>query len=155
VKRIRPLTREQKDRKNQLAREARERGGYKQRVFTSPITSAMIGQTYGRLKVMGIAQYRNKYGNVLVVADCSCGKPTVKKASDIREGKVKSCGCLLKEQGHRIGKETQMTTRRLLAECINEMTTMRKHYSYDICPAETNARAWLKKVAPQMELPHA
>lgn len=61
-------------------------------------TSAMIGRTYGRLKVLA-------RDGLLVVCLCSCGTVCRSSPHNIRAGRTRSCGCLCRErharEGHR------------------------------------------------------
>ena len=51
------------------------------------------GQTFGRLHVLGEAG-RDRQRHVLWRCECLCGGEKVARGSDIKAGKVKSCGCL-------------------------------------------------------------
>lgn len=54
----------------------------------------LLGQTFSRLKVVGSKRSRN--GRNLWVCECSCGsgKEVVLRASVLKSGRVRSCGCL-------------------------------------------------------------
>jgi hypothetical protein len=54
------------------------------------------GQTYGRLTVLGELPERTRGGRVFRCR-CTCGRETDARAAELREGKVRSCGCLLAE----------------------------------------------------------
>lgn len=56
----------------------------------------LTGQSFGRLTVTGAAGVNAKQ-NVLWRCVCVCGETAVALAYDLRGGKVKSCGCLLRE----------------------------------------------------------
>lgn len=56
--------------------------------------------TESRLTITADDVGRNKHGQVLARATCSCGKVKVLEASRVRTGRVKSCGCL-KTEVHR------------------------------------------------------
>ena len=56
----------------------------------------LTGQSFGRLTVTGVAGVNAKQ-NVLWRCVCVCGESAVALAYDLRGGKVKSCGCLLRE----------------------------------------------------------
>jgi hypothetical protein len=54
------------------------------------------GQIYGRLTVLGELPGRTRGGRVFRCL-CACGRETVARAVELRQGKVRSCGCLLAE----------------------------------------------------------
>lgn len=61
----------------------------------------MIGQTYGRLKVTGLAPSRRDAKgrmHTYYACTCACGKEGVEVRKDaLSKGGTRSCGCLLKE----------------------------------------------------------
>ena len=56
----------------------------------------LVGQVFSRLTVVEIAG-RSKKQNLLWRCCCTCGGEAVAHAYDLRVGRVKSCGCLVKE----------------------------------------------------------
>ena len=69
-------------------------------LILNPKTDMPIGQTYGRLTILGERFHtRNDSGakTTRVVCECSCGRIIVGKADQIRIGKVQSCGCFSSE----------------------------------------------------------
>jgi hypothetical protein len=54
------------------------------------------GQVYGRLTVLGELPERTRGGRVFRCR-CTCGRETDARAVELRQGKVRSCGCLLDE----------------------------------------------------------
>jgi len=56
----------------------------------------LLGHIFGRLRVLGEAG-RDKHGNALWRCRCTCGKEKVIGRGALKSGRVKSCGCLLKE----------------------------------------------------------
>lgn len=63
----------------------------------------LIGQTYGRLTVIGEAN--RPYGNSIWWAcRCVCGKTASVSSWQLRSGKTRSCGCLRVETGRLVGK---------------------------------------------------
>jgi hypothetical protein len=57
------------------------------------------GQIYGRLTVLGELPERARAGRVFRCR-CTCGRETEARAVELRQGKVRSCGCLLDEARH-------------------------------------------------------
>lgn len=55
------------------------------------------GQLFGRLTILKFTKNKKE-----VFVQCKCGKKTNKKWRDIKSGKTKSCGCLVKEGKSRI-----------------------------------------------------
>lgn len=53
----------------------------------------LLGGTFGRLTVIGFAGYTDRNA-ALFRCRCECGNETVVVGSDLRRGKVRSCGCL-------------------------------------------------------------
>jgi hypothetical protein len=53
----------------------------------------LIGQTFGRLKVLEFAG-RDKYGHAMLRCACTCGKQTTARMASLRIGAARSCGCL-------------------------------------------------------------
>lgn len=62
----------------------------------------MIGREFGRLKVVRQAESKNK--KLAWECLCSCGETVVKVGTDLRKGKIKSCGCLKRELCRAKGK---------------------------------------------------
>lgn len=67
----------------------------------------LTGQRFGRLKVL----YEIGPGNdgVEWACECECGNWTVAVTSSLRAGRVKSCGCLLKEISATKGYKNRFT----------------------------------------------
>jgi hypothetical protein len=53
-------------------------------------------QVYGRLTVLGELPERTRGGRVFRCR-CACGRETHARAVELRQGKIRSCGCLLDE----------------------------------------------------------
>lgn len=65
----------------------------------------MIGNKYGRLKVISIADramWRNKNRHFVCV--CECGTEKIINASDLKSGNVNSCGCYKAEKNRERSK---------------------------------------------------
>lgn len=63
-------------------------------------TINLIGQKFGRLKVIAKSEKRNKKGQVLWECICDCGKHVKKTTSALTNNKttLKSCGCAVKDR---------------------------------------------------------
>ena len=57
-----------------------------------------VGKKYGRLTVIARAASLNGRERAHWLCKCECGNEKVIGGHDLRRGRVKSCGCLLKEQ---------------------------------------------------------
>lgn len=78
-----------------LAEKAKERRESNQLPeFRAPYnqTHKMIGQRFGRLVVTDIVE-RDKHGHAMVECLCDCGERTIVRASLLKNGNTKSCGC--------------------------------------------------------------
>lgn len=60
-------------------------------------TDNLIGNKYGRLTVMDFYDY-NKYGQATWVCACDCGNTSIVRSSDLKTGRIRSCGCLWQER---------------------------------------------------------
>jgi len=68
----------------------------------------LMGQRFNRLipiKLIG----KDKYGNVLWLCKCDCGKEKIIPGYQVRNGRIKSCGCLKKERDKIFGKLHSIT----------------------------------------------
>ena len=61
-------------------------------------TKECIGKTYNRLTILEI-DHVNEKQHVIVKIRCICGTEKLLNASAVRSGKVKSCGCLPRDNG--------------------------------------------------------
>jgi len=94
----------------------------------------MIGQKFSRLKVIKKSG-KDKHKNKLYLCICDCGNTKIVRASHLRTGFVKSCGCLQSESrkksyckhGHcsRNKTKTYRSWRSMMARCYN---TKHPHY---------------------------
>lgn len=57
----------------------------------------LTGRSFGRLKVLGLSPKRSGRKSYWV-CECVCGNKKVVRSDSLKDGKVKSCGCLKKEQ---------------------------------------------------------
>jgi hypothetical protein len=56
-----------------------------------------IGERFGRLVALGPSQRRYANGKRLIKLRCDCGNETDAVLDNLRNGRVRSCGCLLRE----------------------------------------------------------
>jgi len=64
------------------------------------------GNTYGRLIVLGRASNDTKCGRAIWLCSCACGNQKITRGDYLRNGSVRSCGCLQRESQVRCGKIT-------------------------------------------------
>lgn len=73
--------------------------------FVLPTRAAdMAGQVFDRLTAIYYGGKDNQ-NNVMWVCECQCGKETIVRGFSLRDGSVRSCGCLQNEIIAAIGKE--------------------------------------------------
>jgi hypothetical protein len=60
-----------------------------------PMERELVGQTFGRLAIIGEAVKEN--GKRRVFVQCLCGTKKVMYLTVLKQGRTKSCGCLKKE----------------------------------------------------------
>lgn len=81
------------------------------------ILGAMVNKTFGRVLVIW-EQHRTPGGHVICHYNCQCGNRGTARASDLRRGRVTSCGCALvdsnKQQPHALGKRWKRTTQKII-----------------------------------------
>lgn len=65
--------------------------------------SAPVGERFNRLTVVGVAG-RGPQRGVYWRLDCACGNEIVRRGSDVRRGRVKSCGCLAVENAKQVAQ---------------------------------------------------
>lgn len=58
-----------------------------------PITDAVVGLIFGRLKIVGI-HGRDWRNHTILTCECECGRITFAELSALKSGQKKSCGCL-------------------------------------------------------------
>lgn len=61
-----------------------------------PVSQNLTDQQYGRLIVINRTG-KDKWGSILWLCQCECGKTTSITSSSLTSGKTNSCGCLRKE----------------------------------------------------------
>lgn len=71
----------------------------------------MIGQRYGRLLVVKLADRRGGMNEAYWECLCDCGNTHIAARGNLRFGSVKSCGCLARETASRLLKATKPAKR--------------------------------------------
>lgn len=61
-------------------------------------SETIIGQTFGRLLVIGPSSKRNKSGSTFWQCQCDCGEITDVSKQSLKSGHTQSCGCLRLER---------------------------------------------------------
>jgi len=69
-------------------------GCYHRKISTKDLT----GQTFGRLTVISPTKERMKEGQIVWLCKCVCGNKKKVSGSHLKQGNVRSCGCLAKER---------------------------------------------------------
>lgn len=65
----------------------------------------LTNKKFGRLTVINRAKDRGK--QTCWLCECDCGKRTIVRSGNLKNGHTNSCGCLLKEQCKKTGKKTK------------------------------------------------
>lgn len=65
------------------------------------------GLQYGRLLAVSDTGNVNRSGEHMWYCKCECGNTTIVKSSSLNSRGTKSCGCLTREVGKRVGKESR------------------------------------------------
>ena len=60
----------------------------------------LFGEKYGRLTVLGVYD-KDKKQNLRWLCACMCGGYCIAHAYDLKNGRIKSCGCLIREGTHK------------------------------------------------------
>lgn len=96
----------------------------------------LTGQRFGRL-VVSHRTLSDKTPNACWVCACDCGNTTIANSSNLRSGGKKSCGCILKEHGFKIGKARKKEHRdsrlffvwsSIKQRCLNPKSKAYVHY---------------------------
>ncbi len=66
----------------------------------------MVGKKYGLLKIVAVAELKNKAQHKAYLCECDCGNQKIIVGASIRAGRSKSCGCL--------SKRSQFTSSRVI-----------------------------------------
>ena len=83
----------------------------------------MLGKTFNRLTVIGSAEGK-AYGHAVWLCSCECGNPdpVVVVGNNLRQGRTKSCGCLLREHSARIGRLAKGRVRSSYRELVRKLS---------------------------------
>lgn len=57
----------------------------------------LVGMTVGRLTAIGPSDQRDSNGRIMWQCRCECGNAKLVSSSHLRDGEIKSCGCLARE----------------------------------------------------------
>lgn len=90
-------------------------------------TALLVGDKFKKLTVVGFLEMDKKYGQ-LYVCMCDCGNKKIVRRTDLINGMVRSCGCLLKE---RYGKLKLPDNARFINSIITNYKTHAK--KLDVC----------------------
>lgn len=70
-----------------------------------------VGEVFGRLTVIALAG-QNEKGLTIAHLRCECGSVLFRPCTQLRRGRIKSCGCLSAELCHRLGLILQKRRKR-------------------------------------------
>ena len=65
----------------------------------------LTGMRFGRLIVTGLSNKRTSCGGVMFLCSCDCGNIVHASANHLKQGQIRSCGCLQKEMISNLGKK--------------------------------------------------
>ena len=65
----------------------------------------LTGEKFNRLQVIKRVE-NNKFGHACYLCKCDCGNHNTVSGNSLRTGKIKSCGCLIRETSSKNGKAT-------------------------------------------------
>lgn len=126
------------------------------------LNNEMPGKRFGRLVVIerhGSA----KYGGTVWLCRCDCGAEKIARGQSLRCGDTRSCGCLLRENGHRQGKAhiihgmegtpTYVSWCSMIQRCTNPKTAFYDRYGgrgIMVCQRWLNSfKAFLDDMGPK------
>jgi hypothetical protein len=77
--------------------------------------SSRIGERYGGLVITGVVRFgRHTLGGARVECLCDCGRKTTVTVGNLRQGRTRSCGCLLRGEGNAQAKLSDAIVREIL-----------------------------------------
>lgn len=86
----------------------------------------LTGMKFGLLTVAFMSSQRNKWGDILWVCECECGRSRLSTTGSLRHGGNTSCGCINnKGEFHRRLKPTWSG---MIARCYRPKSTSYKNY---------------------------
>lgn len=88
-----------------------------------PTDNDLRGKKFGRLSPLKIVGKKDGYFEWL--CQCDCGNETIVKSESLISGKVKSCGCLLKEANHKPWVKSQEKYKELTIGGVREPDFMK------------------------------
>jgi len=104
-------------------------------------TKDLIGQKFNKLTVVKrVEKPKNQKSGAFWLCVCDCGNEKILKTSDLKSGRVKSCGCLLKEgnKGNSVLKLNGQKFGRLL---VLSFAYMNRKHSYWNCLCDCGKNA--------------
>lgn len=72
-------------------------GCYEKELIQARERIYVTGKRFGRLIVLSEEEFNGETQKRKAICQCDCGKIIEKRVSDLRDGKVKSCGCLKRD----------------------------------------------------------
>jgi len=83
----------------------------------------MLGKSFHRLTVIEPAESKS-YGHTVWLCTCECGNPNPVSVvgNNLRQGRTKSCGCLLREHSARMGRMSKGRVRSPYRELVRTMS---------------------------------
>ncbi|MCK4500167.1 hypothetical protein KAU11_06690, partial [Candidatus Babeliales bacterium] len=96
-----------------------------------PKALELIGLKFGKLLVKDKSEQRSKDGQVLWECECECGERKLIRASSLKSGNSKSCGCKIGQNLYKHGlyKHKLMGVWVSMKQrCFNSKSSPFKHY---------------------------
>lgn len=95
----------------------------------------IVGQRFGKLIVLGQTDMRSTDNRILWKCQCDCGNIHYATASDLKRGKVKSCGCLISAGEEKISRiltamNISFVTQKIFKDCINPKTKNKLRFNF-------------------------
>ena len=90
-----------------LKKEAGKKIGDKYKYILEKRALNLEGERFGRLIVI-VKTADRKQGSIVYLCKCDCGKKQMVTEKHLKDGSIKSCGCLLKETASERAKELEL-----------------------------------------------
>lgn len=123
------------------------------------IASIVMGNKFGRLKVIEKSSKRTRDGSVHWVCLCECGERVHVNQRNLKTGKTKSCGCLQREKVKenstkhgQWGNGTYYSWDNMLSRCNNKNNPAYKDYGgrgIKVCPEWFKFENFYKDMGPR------